>query len=155
MIYNSCNIPNLQSLIFTFASIFTTQGSVPPSLLYSPLGCTTSRHGPSVDQLGSLTDTAPGIPVATTFKICQFPQQFQPRCSYSPQLAQPKEVYPLLYTTVPRDVPLPSRAPTQGRIGSLRVVSLETPTMIMESPNLQIIAYVPLALHPLSPLCFF
>jgi hypothetical protein len=132
----------------SFPLVYTTQGNVPPSLLCSSPRLYHFPQGPNIDRLGSLRDVASGILAATTFTICQFPQQFQPTCSHSPQPSQPNEVYPILYTTSLQDVPLPSRAPTQGQIGSLRVVALGTPTMIMESPNFQIVVNVLPTLHP-------
>jgi hypothetical protein len=53
-----------------------------------------------------------------------------------PQPTQPKEVYPLLCTAVPKVIPLPSRDPTQVRTIILRVVAPGTLTVIMESPKL-------------------
>jgi hypothetical protein len=131
------------------------QGSVPPSLHRSPSCCITSLQGSNTDQPISLRFVALRIIAATTFTICQFPQQFQPMGSLSHQSKQPKELYPLLYTTVPQVVPLPSRAPIQVHIGSLKYVTPGTLAMIKESPNLQIVADVPLTLHPLAPFFFF
>jgi hypothetical protein len=131
----------------SFPSVCTTQGSVPPSLLCSPSGCTTSLQGSNAQPTRKYQRCGSRNPSCNNFHNLSFPQQFQPTGSHSPQPAQPKEVYPLLCTTVPQVVPLPSRAPTQGQTGSLRVVAPGTPVVIMESPNLQIVANVLPALH--------
>jgi hypothetical protein len=45
-----------------------------------------------------------------------------------PQPAQPKEVYPLLCTKIPRAIPLPFQGSSIGRPGSLIIVALGTTT---------------------------
>jgi hypothetical protein len=127
-------------------------GMLAPSLLCSPSSCTTPLQAPMHKQRGSIRNAAPGIPVATTFTICRFPQQFQPACAHFSQPAQHKAMYPFLCTTVPQVVPLLSKAPAQGRLGSLKYVASGTPTVIMESPNFQIVANVFSVLH--LQLCF-
>jgi hypothetical protein len=52
-----------------FPSVYTTQGTIPPSLLCSPLGYTTSFQGFNIDWIGSLRVATLGTPAATTFII--------------------------------------------------------------------------------------
>jgi hypothetical protein len=62
-------LPAIPTRNISFPSVYTTQGSVPTSLLWSPSGCTTPLHGSIIDWLGILRDTTLGTPAATIFTI--------------------------------------------------------------------------------------